>query len=178
MGIFNSIRYTDDTDKLACPSSDKIETVTEITKVITNGTKLYVYYKNIGAINVYNTDGSFAFSISLPNSILKTTDITYDGSQILYRYGSELIRYSTNGEFISKEAYQEVHTPIFDTCEVKIGENVVSYNANRVTLGDTDILCRPALYVLFSPHIIWPITVILTVALFALRLYTFKNEEE
>lgn len=178
VGIFNTARYVEDADGLSAPSSEKVETVSEITRVVTNGARLYVYYENIGVINVYNTDGSFAFSFFLPHSVLKATDFTYDGSQILYRYGNELIRYSTSGEFILKETYQDAHIPLFDACEVRIGDKVVSYDSYEVMLGDTVIVERPALYPLFTPYLIWPITVLLTVALFVLRLYTFKTEEQ
>ncbi len=176
-GVFNSVRYTEDTERFSTPSSEKVETISEISKVVTDGAKLYVYYENIGVINTYTTDGTFAFSISLPHSVLKASDIAYDGSQILYRYGGELIYYSVNGEFISKTTYLYSHDELFDVCDVKIGDKIVSFNENEVKLGDTIIVERPAYSLLFSTQFIWPITALLVIALFGLRLYTFKTED-
>ena len=176
-GILNPEAYTVKADKLDAPITKEIQVISKISDVETNGELIYVYYKNITAVNVYGTDGKYRFSISLPSSLLEHSDIAFSDGALLYKTGDKLLTYTAYGVFLSSEKYiEKEHGKLFKNDSVSIGNDRLTFDSMGVHLGSKAIISRSGIYALFDPAIIWPINMILIIALFALKFYATSKE--
>lgn len=176
-GILNEEKYTFSNTAL----TSEITTVTEISDIFTDGSNLYVYYDRIGALNAYSEDGTYRFSISLPHSIFKSTDICYSDGTILYRFGDELITYSSEGNYVQTEKATESNTAAFQNKSLSINDKSFSHNLSDVFVNDNGqriFINRPTYLVFFSPTLIWPVTMALIIILFLLKSFTGYNNKE
>lgn len=183
IGLLNSEKYTSSSDKLSKASTEPIKTVSKITSVATSGNYVYVFYGEPAIINAYDTDGNFLFAYSLPNSYFGSNDIACDNDTLVYKYrnknyGYQVVKYSSSGDFISTEAYDEqVHAVLFEGNEVKAKESGIIYGDFGVKSGSTSILSRASYLRLFDTKSIWSLTVVLIICLFALKQYVTADKK-
>lgn len=174
-GALNTEKYVSSNT----PLETEISTVTEIYDAKYDGERIYVFYNKIGAVNVYTPNGEFLYAISLPHSIFKHTEIAVSESKLLYHYGDEVISYSANGEFIEAVPYTEEHNAVFSATpendSLSYGKGGVRLNTETETIN---IVVRPAYLSVFSASVIWPINMLLILALFMLRYYVFKEDSK
>ena len=177
-GVLNEEKY----QSSKAPLSDEISTVTEITDVRTDGEKLYVFYENITSVNVYDADGKFIYAISLTPSVFEHSEIGIaSNGMLLYHRGNEIIYYD-NGAVHDTVAYGDQYRGNFEKKPLKIGDSVYTFDEHDVFRTDADgkkvtVIDRPDYLVLFAPEVIWPIALILVVALFILRYFTVTKEK-
>ena len=168
-GILNSEKYvSSDT-----PYTHEITTVTEIGDAVSDGTKVCVFYDKIGAANVYDVNGSFLYSVSLPHSVFKHTAITFSEGRLLYRYGDEVLAYRTDGVLIGSEPYTDGHAALFVN-----EQNAACFDSNGAYCNGITVTERASVLALFTPSVVWPINMMLILALFMLRYYVTKDDHK
>lgn len=149
-GIFNEIRYSDSealTAEVKTLSSPKEIAVTD---------SLYVYFDNIGAVNVYSLSGQFLYSFSVPHSFTLRTDFSADTENAYYRLGNTVYVYQ-NGICIKEDAYVSDFDSIFASENTVVNGTLYSFNSRGVyacdKLNPSDtrtIISYPVYNLLFS----------------------------
>jgi len=174
-GILNSEKYVSS----EAPVTAEISTITEISSVVSDNERAFVFYDKVGAVNVYTLTGDYLYSISLPHSVFKHTDICINEDKLLYRYGDEILSYSLNGEYISCEEYTDINAALFGVKSTDTKYGTITFGGNGVFLGtdggNVTIVTRAAYLSLFSTSFIWPINMLLIISLFMLRYYVTKD---
>lgn len=173
-GIFNADKYTS-TEQ---PSDSPIVTVTEISEVMTDGERVYVYYEKVGALNVYSVNGDFLYTVSLPDSFFRHSSIALNGSNAVFRLGNTVYRYSSDGALTDTSKYSLELDPIFNADNSVFGQTSVSNDGKSVKAevngASTLIVAQPSYASVFSAQFMWSVNMLLIVALFALRYFVMK----
>ena len=175
-GVLNPYRYS----LSDSPLSEEIETVTSITDLSYYNNKLYVYYGNIGAINVYSTRGEFIYAISFPYTALKVSDFSVSNGFINFRSGNTVYTYmAENGVYSGECSYDEAIAVRFNAPDTSLfTPNGDSYHFDtlgvhlRSASSDVTIIERPGLFALFDLHATWFFIVGLMTAVFILHYFT------
>ncbi len=168
LGVFNSTKYSNG----EMPYGHEVNALTPVTDVFASDGKIFVCFADIGAVNIYSSDGNFLYSISTPSSLFKSTDFAFADGELLYRYGGELMHYSANGYFIRTEQYTGEHDELFKNASSGLNAQGIVYDAIEVRLGDKVIASRPCSALLFNNEFLWPITMLLIIAAFMTKYLT------
>lgn len=180
-GIFCPFRYT----LSETPLSEEIKTVTPITKLSYYEQRLYVYYGNIGAVNVYDTEGNFEYAISFPYTSLKESDFSVSNDLINFRSGNKVYTYSPEtGVPAGEYEYTEALAVRFNAPDTSLFlDNGDSYYFNSTGVyyrriddnNDIGILTKPRIYTLFDIKALWFFIMALIIADFTLHYFTSER---
>ncbi len=170
-GVFFTPRYTpDEYDK-----SIEVNTVTKVTDVISKDNTIAVYYENINALSVYNTDGTHRFSLVFDVPMLAAQDIRLTDEKIYHRYANSVNVYSAfDGALVDS-------SDISKYSDTFLINKTTDYSTNGIDVYKTTpsgereyLLDRGAYLYPFLPVYSWKLLVISIAALFVIK-YIFSD---
>ena len=92
---------------------------------------------------------------------------------MLYKYGDEVLAYTVSGQLIGSEPYTEGHAALFAN-----EQNEATFDSDGAYFNGITVTQRSSVLVLFTPSVVWPINMMLILALFMLRYYVTKDDNK
>ena len=169
-GVFSGNFYSKDFSV----SETETVSVEEISDVIESDSELFVCYRNVSTINVYDKSGKFLRSVSFPCERFRVKEAGVVEDIIYFRSGNKVFKCTTDGEYVETVDYSEGVDGIFEQVGSRSGYSHDSYNV--YDKNGNVIVKRPDYYSLFYPGVLWVFAVMLLISLFSIKFLSEHAE--
>ncbi len=143
---------------------EELDTFAPITSVTADekSDRLYVFYEDAGTVNVYRFDGSFVYSLTIPNEKNGVAYFGLAGDKLYLLWNETFVYRARDGAFLETHAITDAEEKQFlDTADEDDANASVAYDLNDVWLTDADggvkqfIVDKPGWYALINPVVGW-----------------------